>query len=136
MTKDLTNCQALLAQKELQLQKQKQNHQQIEDLLASDSRVKELQDAVLKLSQSFLFQRTEDITANERKLLQAFFGEHVLYSSQVRMKMVGYRQLISFFLQDVVLSLFKLQEQLALKMAKRRPLQTPVKSATSFVEQT
>jgi len=54
-----------------------------------------------------LFQRSEELNINDKKLLQTIFGENLLVSNQIREKMVNYKDLIVFLLNSVVLKMLE-----------------------------
>ena len=101
--------------------------------MQNDQKMKELQNTVVQLCNQHLFQSNSDLSQQEKKLLQTIFGESVLLSNQVRNKMLQYKDLIIFLLNEVVLKLFDLSEPK--KVANRRENSIGQTPTLSFANQ-
>jgi hypothetical protein len=60
----------------------------------NDFKIKELEKAVMVLCETHLTQKTENLSVNHKKLLQAVFGENILNSNLVRDKIIKAKELI------------------------------------------
>ena len=72
--------------------------------------MQELQNAVVTLCNQHLYKSNQDLSAHDKKMLQNVFGDNILVSNKIREKMIQYKQLIIFLLNDVVLKVFDVVE--------------------------
>lgn len=111
-------------QKEIYQQEQaQQNHQQQihnlnhyiqtqHQLLQDDSKVAELEKAVISLCNNQLAQKFENICSKDKQILQAVFGDGFLIQNQMRADLVRAREVAQFLLNDVAIQIFDFFEKL------------------------
>lgn len=80
-------------------------------LLQEDERVADLEKAVITLCNNKLAQKFENITSQDKQMLQAVFGDGFLIQNQMRTDLVKTREIAQFMLNDVAVQIFDFFEK-------------------------